>query len=151
MILTIFECSPVNAIWLEIVTRLCKADLDAASVIQYSAIISGFISITLPISLDIVSRHSEDFKDKDISILFLSDWKYRFQVYINLVIVFISILLISLKLYSFGWMLFVVIMDFIAIVVFILFIRMVQVYATNFADYYSGILKNDSDEIVRGE
>src|SRR5688572_9058884 len=82
--------------WFEgIYERLCNAD--GNDIIQYSAIIAGFISITVPIALDIVSKQTEDFKDREISELFLNHWLYKFQIYINLLIVVFSILLIGLN------------------------------------------------------
>lgn len=124
---------------------------DPQYIIQYSGIIAGFISITVPIALDIVSKHTEDFKDKEISNLFLKTWLYRFQVYINLTIVFLCILLIAMGIKSGIWMLLIIVLDLLAIVVFVFFLRMVQQFATNFADYYSTKLKKRSDEIVQGK
>ena len=124
---------------------------DPQSVIQYSAIIAGFVSISVPISLDIVSRYTVDYKDKEIATAFLKDWRYRFQIWINLTIVFLSIILLASDIKNGGWMFFIIVLDLIAFVVFICFLIIVQQYATNFDEYYSKKLKKRSDEIIQGK
>lgn len=153
MISLILHCSQslISEWLLDIYSAIVNFGADPQYIIQYSGIIAGFISITVPIALDIVSKHTEDFKDKEISNLFLKTWLYRFQVYINLTIVFLCILLIAMGIKTGIWMLLIIVLDLLAIVVFVFFLRMVQQFATNFADYYSTKLKKRSDEIVQGK
>ena len=132
-----------------VITIISQVDLDKAVVIQYSAIIAGFISITIPIALDIVSRQTEVYKDKEISESFLKQWTYRYQLYIVLSIVFATILIFSFTNTPKWVCWFIILADAISIIVFILFIRLVQQYATNFEEFYSQRIKKESDEIVK--
>lgn len=123
--------------------------LEPEIVIQYSAIIAGFISITIPIALSIVSRQTEVYKDSEISADFLKNWRYRFQLYGVLFIVFSSIIVFALKLDNniLNWL--IITLDAFTMFAFILFMRLVQKYAIDVEEYLSRKIKNDSDEIVR--
>lgn len=153
MISILLDCaeSSVQQWLLNVWDQANKLDIDTNSVIQYSAIIAGFISVTLPIALDMISKHTEDFKDKEIAEIFPKHGLYQFQLYANLLIVFVSILMIAFKITSGILILFIIYMDLVAIVMFIMFLRLIQEYATNFAQFYSDKLKKDSDEIVQGK
>lgn len=122
--------------------------LNAETVIQYSAILAGFISITMPIALSIVSRQTEVYKDSDISGYFLKNWRYRFQLYGVLTVVFFSIILFALDIKSniLNWA--IVCLDLISMVAFVLFMRLVQKYAIDVEEYLANKFKSDSDDIV---
>ncbi|NOT73382.1 MAG: hypothetical protein HOP08_00540 [Cyclobacteriaceae bacterium] len=136
--------------WLSLHEQIKTWNLDSQSIIQYSAIIAGFISITLPIALDMMAKHTEDFKDKEISEIFPNHFLYRFQLFANLTIVFMSILMIALRVEGI-WILLILFADGFAIIMFVRFLILIQSYATNFAEIYSNQLKENSDKIVRGE
>lgn len=118
-------------------------------IVQYSSIIAGFISISIPIALGIVSAHTNEYKDREISTSFLREWTYIFQVYFILPICYVSILLLSIGVTQ-GWLvLLVMFADLSAIIIFILFLRLVQVYSTDFDNYYAERLKKEADEIIQ--
>ncbi|MFP5082159.1 hypothetical protein [Pedobacter sp. JCM 36344] len=118
-------------------------------VAQFSAIIAGFISITIPIALDVVSRQTENYKDKEISESFLNERTYKFQVNWILPVAFLSIMIYAFKVESGYWIWLVILLDALAMANFILFIKVVQQYATNFDNYYSTKLKREIDEIIQ--
>lgn len=129
---------------------LLQLKFDRNLIVQYSMIIAGFISISIPIALGIVSTHTSEYKDKEISNSFLREFTYRYQVYFVLPIIYVSIGMLALQVET-GWLIYLLMFaDLFSIVVFILFIRIVQQYATNFDDYYSQKLKKEADEIIQG-
>ncbi|MGF7077046.1 hypothetical protein [Mucilaginibacter sp. 3215] len=129
---------------------LLQLKFDRNLIVQYSMIIAGFISITIPIALGIVSTHTSEYKDKEISNSFLKEWTYQYQVYFVLPIIYVSIGMLSLSIET-GWMMYLLMLvDLFSIIVFIMFIRIVQQYATNFDDYFSRKLKKEADEIIQG-
>ena len=129
---------------------LMKLEFDRNLIVQYSMIIAGFISITIPIALGIVSTHTSEYKDKEISNSFLKEWTYQYQVYLVLPIIYLSVAALALKIEK-GWIVYLLMLvDLFSIIVFIKFIQVVQQYATNFDDYYSKKLKKEADEIIQG-
>lgn len=128
---------------------LMSQDFNPDFIVQYSSIIAGFISISIPIALGIVSAHTSEYKDREISTSFLREWTYIFQVYFILPICYLSILLLSVGI-SKGWLIILVMFaDLLAIIFFILFLRLVQVYSTDFENYYAERLKREADEIIQ--
>ena len=118
-------------------------------IIQLSAISAGFVSITVPIALNIVSNLSKEYKDKEISELFLKSKRYRLQVFLNLAIVFFSIILLAYEAKEGIWLILVIVLDIVAIGAFISFISLVETFSLSFDDYLSKKLKTRSNQIVQ--
>jgi hypothetical protein len=118
-------------------------------IIQLSAISAGFVSITVPIALNIVSNLSQEYKDKEIAELFLKSKRYRLQVFLNLAIILSSIILLAYEAKEGIWFILVIVLDIVAIGAFILFISLVGKFSVSFDDYYSNELKRRSNKIVQ--
>ncbi|MDF3077581.1 MAG: hypothetical protein K0S09_1470 [Sphingobacteriaceae bacterium] len=133
------------------ITALSDAKFDQTILVQFSTVLAGFISITVPVALSIVSRHTEDYKDKEISESFLKEWCYKYQIFAIPFLVISALLLFGLKV-DHGWPVYSIIaLDVISFMVFVYFLTVVGQYATNFDTYYSNKLKKDADEIVHGK
>ena len=139
-----FECELED-----VLNMLLVLQFDRTVIVLISMIIAGFISITIPLALNIVSGYTKEYKDKEIAESFLKERTYRYQVYWILPQIVITIIILALKVES-GWLIYAMILsDSISITVFIFFIRVMQQYSTNFDEYYSNKLKKEADEILR--
>jgi uncharacterized Tic20 family protein len=148
MLCNLFEYYPWYCWLADQMNFLLNLVFDRTIIVLFSTVIAGFISITIPLALGIVSKHTEEYKDREISESFLKEWTYKYQVYVVLPIIFLSIFILACKIESGFLILSMIVLDFFTIIVFILFIRVVQQYATNFDDYYSNRLKKEADAIV---
>lgn len=132
-------------------TAISSAKFDYTILVQFSTVLAGFISVTVPVALSIVSRHTDEYKDKEISESFLKERCYRYQIYIIPLLVISALILFGLKV-DHGWLVYsIIFLDVISFIMFVYFLTIVGQYATNFDTYYSNKLKKDADEIVQGK
>jgi hypothetical protein len=130
-------------------TWMSNACFDPTVLVLFSTVLAGFISITVPVALSIVSRHTDEYKDKEISESFLQEPTYRFQIIVVPFFVVFAIILFGLKV-NHGWPVYLAItLNIMSFVVFVKFLRIVGIYATNFDDYYITKLKDEADEVIQ--
>ncbi|MBD1385896.1 hypothetical protein IDJ75_11445 [Mucilaginibacter rigui] len=77
--------------------------------VLFSTVLAGFISITVPVALRIVSRHTDEYKDKEISDSFLNEPSYAFQVYAVTILVVFALLVFGLKVDN-GWLVYLILL-----------------------------------------
>lgn len=133
----------------DVLDMLLALQFDRTVIVLISMIIAGFISITIPLALNIVSGYTKEYKDKEIAESFLKERTYRYQVYWILPQIVLTIIILSLKVESGWWIYAMILSDCISITVFIFFIRVMQQYSTNFDEYYSNKLKKEADDILQ--
>lgn len=129
--------------------ELANVPFDHTILVLFSTVLAGFISITVPVALSIVSRHTDEYKDKEISDSFLNEPSYAFQVYAVPILVVFALLVFGLKVDK-GWLVYLILLtDILSFAGFVVFLHVFGKYATNFDTYYSDKLKREADEIVQ--
>jgi amino acid transporter len=146
-----FDFQPISDFFSRSWNNLMSICFDYNVLVLFSTVLAGFISITVPVALSIVSKHTDEYKDKEISESFLDEPSYRIQVYIVPVLVVFALLCFGLKLTHGFFVYLILLSDIAAFGIFIRFLHIFGQYATNFDTYYSDKLKKDSDEIVQKE
>ena len=148
------QCNLVNQVkdlFQHLSDTLSKQVFDPTVLVLFSTVLAGFISVTVPVALSIVSSHTKDYKDKEISESFLHEPTYRYQIIALPIIVVCAILTFGMKI-NHGWLVYLMItLNIISFIVFVWFLNIFGQYATNFDTYYSDKLKHEANEIIQGK
>lgn len=133
----------------QLIATLEAVNFDRNILVLFSTVLAGFISITVPVALSIVARHTEEYKDKEISESFLHEPTYVYQVIAVPIFVVYALILFGLEVTKGLAVYIVIVLDILSFFVFIAFLFKVGQYAANFDDYYSNRLKKEADAIIQ--
>ncbi|MEK6476022.1 hypothetical protein WJR50_00765 [Catalinimonas sp. 4WD22] len=112
------------------------------------AIIGTLLGVSLPIYLSILSRLSEQYDDGEIKEVFLKEKYYIIQL--KFVIPLIGIIALMHLWKERHWIIEVIcfLLLTMCIYFFYMFIKTIQIYSTNFENYYLEKLQNEIEDIL---